>query len=135
MKIRDLMSKDVVICHKDTNLAAAGAIMWERDCGFLPVVDEAGAVTGVLTDRDICIALCTRNVRASELTAGDVAVSQVLSCTENEDVRAALRTMRDAKVHRLPVVDGGPGLQGIVSMDDILVCAEKGDGKTRTQVP
>jgi CBS domain-containing protein len=135
MKIRDLMTKEVATCRPDTNLAAAGALMWEHGCGVLPIVDETRKAIGVVTDRDICIALCTRNVRASELTVGDVANPRVLSCTASEDVRTALETMRDGKIHRLPVVDDGGILEGIVSMDDIVMSAEKGNGKARTEVP
>lgn len=130
MKIRDLMTRDVATCRTDTNLAAAGALMWQRGCGILPVVDDARKAIGVVTDRDICIALCTRNARSSDLQVGDVARSKVLSCTPNEDVRAALETMRKAKIHRLPVIDEAGVLEGIVSMDDIVMNVEKGNGKT-----
>lgn len=135
MKVRDLMTKEVATCRRDTNLAAAGALMWKHGCGVLPVVDEARKAIGVVTDRDICIALCTRNARPSELTVGDVAKPRVLSCTPNEDVRAALGTMREGKIHRLAVVDDGGILEGVISMDDIVMGAEKGDGKARTEVP
>ncbi len=135
MKVRDLMTREVATCRLDTNLAAVGALMWEHGCGVLPVVDEARKAIGVVTDRDICIALCTRNVRASELTVGDVAKPRILSCTANEDVRAALESMREGKIHRLAVVDDGGILEGIVSMDDIVMSAEKGNGKAKTEVP
>lgn len=134
MKIRDLMTKEVATCQRDTNLAAAGALMWEHSCGVLPIVDEAQRAVGVVTDRDICIALCTRNARPSELTVGDVTKPRVLSCTANEDVRAALEIMREAKIHRLPIIDDSGILEGIVSMDDIVMSAEKGDGKAATEV-
>ena len=65
MKIRDVMTKAVASCRPETHLAAAGALMWETDCGVLPVVDERRQVTGVLTDRDVCIALTTNDRRPS----------------------------------------------------------------------
>ncbi|MBZ5606527.1 MAG: CBS domain-containing protein [Acidobacteriia bacterium] len=135
MKIRDLMTRNVTTCRTDTNVAIAGSLMWEHDCGIVPVVDDAEKVIGILTDRDICIALCTRNVRASELTAGDVASKRILSCTAEEDVRFALETMRQARIHRLPVVNRAGALEGIVSLDDIVMYAEKLDGKAKTEVP
>ena len=61
MRVRDLMTKTVVFCRHETNLAAATALMWDNDCGTLPVVSESGKVIGIITDRDICIALGTRN--------------------------------------------------------------------------
>jgi CBS domain-containing protein len=135
MKIRDLMISDVISCRNDTNLACVGAMMWEHDCGFIPVVDETNKVTGVVTDRDICIALCTRDARSSDLKAGDVATSKIVTCTANEDVRTAVDVMRNEKLHRLPVVDEDGLLRGIVSMDDILMYAEKPTGKAGTDVP
>ncbi len=57
MKVRDMMMSAPKHCRPDTNLASAVETMWTNDCGFLPVVDEDGRVAGVITDRDICIAL------------------------------------------------------------------------------
>jgi CBS domain-containing protein len=55
MKVRDIMTTDVKCCGLDTNLAAASELMWNNDCGVLPVL-ENGKLAGILTDRDICIA-------------------------------------------------------------------------------
>lgn len=68
MEVRDVMTKTVASCHPETNLAAAGALMWETDCGVLPVVDERRKVSGVITDRDVCIALTTSDRRPSAMT-------------------------------------------------------------------
>jgi CBS-domain-containing membrane protein len=72
MKIGDAGTGAVTECLPDTDLAAATALMWANDCGVLPVFTEAGELAGIVTDRDICIALVARNRRPSELTAGDV---------------------------------------------------------------
>ena len=115
MKVRDLMTKTVASCRADTNLAAVGAAIWEHDCGVLLVIDESGKVTGIVTDRDICIALSTRGGRSSELTAGEVAISPVLTCEPDDDVYSALKTIREERIHRLPVVNRGGALEGILS--------------------
>ena len=60
MRVKELMTSDVKTCSLDTNLAAAAKIMWDSDCGAVPVTDERGRVVGVITDRDICIAAATR---------------------------------------------------------------------------
>jgi CBS domain-containing protein len=67
MTVRDLMAKPTTTCRPKTDLAAASALMWENDCRVLPVLEETGRPVGILTDRDICIALGTRNTRAWEL--------------------------------------------------------------------
>ncbi len=72
MQVRDTGTGVVAQCRPDTDLAAATALMSANDCGVLPVLNEAGELAGIVTDRDICIALVARNCRPSELTAGDV---------------------------------------------------------------
>lgn len=101
MKIRDLMTKTVACCRPETNLAAAGELMWQSDCGILPVIDEQNRVTGVLTDRDACIALTTRDRPASAMRVSDVVTtSRAVVCYPNDDVRIALNIMQDKKLHR-----------------------------------
>lgn len=72
MKIQSIMTKDVATCGPHTDLAAVATLMWQRDCGIVPVVGEAGSVVGVITDRDICIALGTRNQKPTDVLVKDV---------------------------------------------------------------
>ena len=101
MKIKERMTAAPKTCTRDTTLASAAHLMWQPDCGILPVVDE-GKLIGVVTDRDLYIALATRNKRASQVNVGEVATETVLSCTPEDDVHAALATMKQARVRRLP---------------------------------
>jgi len=119
MKVKDLMTTDVKRCSPDTNLAAAAKIMWEGDCGAVPVTDERDRVVGVITDRDICIAAATRPRTEGEIAVKDVISNAVYTSAPGDDVRAALETMKARKVRRLPVVDQGGRLVGIVSIHDI----------------
>jgi CBS domain-containing protein len=116
------MTPDLRVCSPTTNLAAAAALMLDGDCGILPVV-ENGKLMGVVTDRDLYIALATRDKRASELTVGDVATRDVLTCRPDEDVHAVLAAMRSRRVRRIPVEGFGGTIQGIVSMNDLLLAA------------
>ena len=124
MKVKDVMMRTVARCHPDTNLGAAVEIMWTRNCGILAVVDDQETLTGVLTDRDICIALGTRNRLPGDVRVGDLARAEVYSCKPNDDVRAALQIMAESKVRRLPVVNAAGQVEGILSMDDIVLHAE-----------
>ncbi|HWE53310.1 MAG TPA: CBS domain-containing protein [Bryobacteraceae bacterium] len=134
MKIRDLMTKSVASCITETNLAAAGALMWESDCGFLPVVDEMGKVTGVLTDRDICIALATSDRRASGTMVGDVVKSRAILCDQDDDILVVLKAMQKHRILRLPVVNKAGLLEGIVSLNDIVLRAAKSAGRMQPEV-
>lgn len=133
MRVRDLMTQ-AASCRPDTNLATAAGLMWEKDCGMIPVVTGNGTLTGVITDRDICIALGTRNRLASETTVGDVTSRPPLTCRPEDEVHIALRTMCDGRVRRLPVVNSAGKLQGILSLSDLISRAQHCDGATRPGV-
>jgi CBS domain-containing protein len=120
VKVEDLMTSNPLACGLDTTTAAAANLMWTADCGVLPVLD-AGRLAGIVTDRDMYIALATRNVLASNLTVGEVASKTVYTCAPEDDVLAALATMRQHNVRRLPVVGFGGTLLGMLSMNDIVL--------------
>jgi CBS domain-containing protein len=128
MKVKDIMTADLRTCSLDTNLGAAAALMLDGDCGILPVVDHEGKLTGVVTDRDMCIALATRNKLASQITVGEVARKHVVTCGPEDDVHAALATMKERRIRRLPVAGFGGSVLGIVSMNDILLAAGPDQG-------
>lgn len=131
MKVKDVMMRTAASCSPETNLGAAVEILWNRNCGILPVVDAADKVTGVITDRDICIALGTRNKLPGDITVGEVATGWLLTCTPEDTLRTALTIMAKGKVRRLPVVTEEGKLQGILSMDDVVMhSAGRGGDKT-----
>src|SRR5947208_13627561 len=117
MKVEDVMTRDVQSCTQETDLAAAAMLMWERDCGTLPVVDEGGRVVGMITDRDICMAAATKHQDIAGVSVGEVTTRQVYSCSPETDVREALKMFQQALVRRLPVFDEGGKLRGIWSMN------------------
>jgi CBS domain-containing protein len=96
--------------------------MWDGDCGILPVV-AAGKLVGVVTDRDMYIALATQNKQPSQLTAGAVATRTVSTCEPEDHVSTALATMKTARVRRLPVVGFGGSVLGVLSMNDVVRAA------------
>ena len=130
MKVKEVMTSNPGFCHPESNLAELAALMWENACGVIPIVNRSGVVTGMITDRDICIALGTRNVRASEIKAADVAPPRYFACGPEDDVRDALSTMANQEVRRLPVTDKEGKLAGILSIDDLILCAGNGSGLT-----
>jgi CBS domain-containing protein len=122
MKVKEIMTADPKTCTPDTTLASAASLMLDGDCGVLPVVDD-GELVGVVTDRDMFIALATRNERASALRVGAVATKTVATCEPEDDVHAVLATMKQKRVRRVPVVGFGGTVLGIISMNDILLAA------------
>jgi CBS domain-containing protein len=120
VKIKGIMAQPAWTCGPGTNLASVVETMWTHDCGIVPVVNERGEAVGVVTDRDICIALGTRNTTAAMLTARDVMSAPVAGCVPEDDCFVALMTMQERGVHRLPVLGIGDVVLGIVSLDDIV---------------
>ena len=126
MKVKEIMTQSAVSCSPDTNVGRAVELMWKRNVGMLPVVGNDGKLIGVVTDRDICIAMGTRNRLPGELTVGEIAVSKVFTCKPDDDVHEALYLMGKQQVRRLPVVNDQGIPQGILSMDDLVVHSEAG---------
>ena len=120
MNVKDAMLTTPARCTPGINLGAAVEILWKGNCGILPVVDEHERVISVITERDICIALGTRNRLAGEITVGEVATHRAICCSPDDDVRSALAKMVQAKVRRLPVVNAQGKLEGMIAMDDVV---------------
>jgi CBS domain-containing protein len=120
MKVKDVMTQSAVCCSTDTNVGAAVELLWVRNCGMLPVVGNDRKIRGVVTDRDICIAMGTRNSLAGELTVGEIGTKNVVTCRPEDEIHETLRTMAEKQVRRLPVVSDEGIPQGVLSIDDII---------------
>jgi signal-transduction protein with cAMP-binding, CBS, and nucleotidyltransferase domain len=131
MKVQDVMMGTPAVCGTETNLGAAVELLWNRNCGMLPIVDAQQKVVGVVTDRDLCVALGTRNRLPGDIKVGEIASGAVYSCRPGNDIHEALETMARQKVRRLVVVNEQGAPEGILSMDDVVLHAEAG-GAGRT---
>lgn len=129
MKVRDVMTRTVHTCAPQADLAAAAMIMWERDCGAVPVVGRDGKVVGIVTDRDICMAVVTKGREASAITVAEVISGQIYSCAPDDDIKEALAMTGTYQVRRLPVVDAFGRIEGILSLTDIVRHAGTAKGK------
>lgn len=120
MKVEQLMTKQVGTCRADQTANDAAQIMWDRDCGFVPVVDdEQGRVIGIVTDRDLCMASHLRGLPLGEIRLGDVMSTGICACKPGDDIASVEGMMRRAQIHRLPVVDDAGQLLGVLSLADI----------------
>jgi CBS domain-containing protein len=128
MKVKDVMTRHVQICTPDNDLAAVALIMLKNDCGMVPVMKYDCEVVGVITDRDIYLALATTHRLASDITVSEVFSANLYACDPQENVCDALKIMRAQKVRRLPVISANGTLQGIISMTDVILHAEDDRG-------
>jgi len=116
--VRSLMATHVELCDREDSLARAAQLMWEADCGIVPVVDNSQLV-GVVTDRDICMATYTQGRAPAEIRVGDVMSKHVYSCSAEASIGEALSLMARQRVRRLPVTGKDSRLVGMLALADI----------------
>ena len=121
MKVRDLMRSIPRHTTAGESLASAGRTMAEAGVGVLPVIDADRRVVAVITDRDVCCAVARENRRPGELRVGEVASMPPWVCEPGDDLSSALATMRVHGVRRLPVVDAFDRLEGLLSLDEVVL--------------
>jgi CBS domain-containing protein len=119
MSIREIMSVPVVTCRSTDNLTTAARLMWEHDCGAVPVLSDEGTVEGMITDRDVCMAAYTRGRPLHGILVSDAMSKQVFSCHPDDSISAAEQLMSYRQVRRVPIVDQSDHLMGLVSLNDI----------------
>lgn len=120
MLVKDVCRRDVKARGPEDTLAEGAASMCTFDCGIMPVVDDDRRLLGVVTDRDICMAVATRDQRASQLRLREVMTSDLVRCGPDDELSDALRRMARAQVRRLPVVAPDGTLLGMLSITDVL---------------
>ena len=117
--VHDVMRVRVHSCSPADTLHRAAQIMWEKDCGCLPVIDDVRRVRAVITDRDICMAALTQGVALAE-TSVSSAMSRSLSvCSPDDPLGTVEDLMREQQIRRVPVVDANGVLIGMISLGDI----------------
>lgn len=126
MLVRDLMTPNVHACTCDQHASDAMRAMDDFDVGCIPIVDNDGrSPIAMVTDRDIALACYHKAVPPQMLALRDVMSPGLHTCTVNDKVAAAERTMRDWQVRRLAVVDEHGQLAGILSLNDIVLAGER----------
>ncbi len=123
--VREVMSTPAQACQTETDLARVARVMWDHDCGIVAIVDPAGVLAGVVTDRDICIATATRRLLPERIVAAQVMRAPVQTCTADDAVGDALAVMKRFQVRRLPVVDTERRVQGVISLNDIVRSSQR----------
>lgn len=126
MKVKSIMTRDVATCGIDDTLPAAARIMWEQDCGVVPVVDKHRRLVGVVTDRDLCMSALLSNKPIERLRVGDAMSDESYDCHPDDSDRAVHAEMRERQLRRLPVVDDDGVLVGVVTLTDLATEAFSG---------
>lgn len=121
MRVEQLMTREVKVCTEVDTLNRAAELMWQSDCGCIPVIgaNGDGRLMGIVTDRDIAMAAYTQGRPLGGIPVGTAMAHEVIACHANDGISQAEALMRDNRVRRLPVLDRDEHLVGILSLNDV----------------
>ncbi len=121
MNINEIMSLNVKTCEAQSSLDDVARLMWEHDCGAIPVVDDENKPIGIVTDRDIAMAAMLKHKPLWSMTPEEFIYGQKLSCCQqNDSLQDCLNKMKSNGVRRIMVTNADGTLAGIVSIGDIV---------------
>jgi CBS domain-containing protein len=129
MNTSDLMTTAVQSCHADDNLQRAMQIMWDHDCGVVPVVDRDNRVIGMITDRDVAVAAYTQGHALWQIPVSSAMAKHVHGVRDTDSLEMVEDLMRRVRVRRVPVLDAQGKLRGIISLNDLARHFHRGAGR------
>jgi CBS domain-containing protein len=125
MRARDLMTTPAITCHVNDPLHAVAKQMWDADIGALAVVNDEGKLTGMVTDRDVCMAAFTQGRALDELLVHVAMSSHVVAVRPDAFIGEVEEMMAKHHVRRIPVLDAEDRPIGIVALNDLaLECVQ-----------
>ena len=123
MSVGEICNRNVAVVSKESSIQEAAELMRKRHVGDLIVVghDHNRKIPiGILTDRDIVVELIAKKVPTDAVTVGDIMSYELVTAMEDDDMLQTLKLMRAKGARRLPVVDAGGSLVGVLTVDDIV---------------
>jgi CBS domain-containing protein len=129
MIIENLMHQPAITCHPNDSLEHAASLMWDHDCGALAVVDEEGKLTGVITDRDICMGAYTQGRTLDSIPVAQAMAKHAIACSRSDSIESIERLMSEHQIRRVPVVEGDGRVVGMLSLADLARQAASGRGE------
>jgi CBS domain-containing protein len=119
MKVKEVMVTDVKVCTDYDALSVAAEIMWDFDCGSVPVLDKDGHVIAVVTDRDVCMAAFFQGLPLDRIPVTAAMSKEIYFCRADDDLAMAEALMCELQIRRLPVVDSSRRIVGILALNDL----------------
>jgi len=120
MSVSRICLRDVDLVDADESVLEAARRMRARNVGTLVIVDQAQRPIGIVTDRDLVLRALAENRDPRTTPVGEVSSLDPHTIGEDAPIEAALERMRGGRFRRLPVVDRGGRIVGILSLDDVL---------------
>lgn len=123
MFVKQIMSQPVAACRVDDRADQAARLMWEADCGAVPVIDSAGCAVAMVTDRDLCMAGYTQGKALHEIEVSSAMSKELQSCGPEDSLELVEQQMMQYQLRRIPVLDAEGRPIGIVSLNDLVRAA------------
>ncbi|MGA7750487.1 MAG: CBS domain-containing protein [Gallionella sp.] len=123
MPVSEICNREVIIVQRDNTILEAAQLMRQHHVGDVVVVEDRGGVrvpVGLVTDRDLVVEIMAPEIDQTVITVGDIMVTELATVRENAGMSETIEYMRAKGVRRVPVVDKGGGLVGILTLDDLL---------------
>lgn len=120
-KCSDVMTRNPVSARPDDTVASVARLMKENDIGPVPIVDDnkSKRLVGIVTDRDLAIKVVAAGRDPQSTPVSQVMTTNVITCHDDDDIETALDAMSTQQLRRIPVVDKGNMLLGIIAQADI----------------
>jgi CBS domain-containing protein len=115
------MTRNPVSARPDDTVASVARLMKENDIGPVPIVDDNSSkkLVGIVTDRDLAIKVVAAGRDPQATAVREVMTTSVITCRDDDDIETALDAMSTQQLRRIPVVDDGNMLLGIIAQADI----------------
>jgi CBS domain-containing protein len=123
MPVSEICNREVVIVQRNNTISEAAQLMRQHHVGDVVVVEDRGVVkvpVGIVTDRDLVVEIMAPEIDQNVITLGDIMAPELATVKEDAGLSETIEYMRTKGVRRVPVVDKGGGLVGILTLDDLL---------------
>lgn len=123
MSIGEFCTREVVIAERNTTIVEVAKLMRKHHVGDVVVIErqeDRVIPVGIITDRDIVVELIAEEVDPDSVTAADIMSMNLITAPEKEGIWDTLQRMRNKGIRRLPVVNDEGGLEGILTVDDLI---------------
>ena len=121
MKCSEVMTDNPVCCLPSDSVSQVARVMRREHIGPVPVVSDERTreIIGIVTDRDLAIKVVAESRDPNRTTVGDVMTHTIIVCREDDDLSSAIAAMEEYEIRRIPVIDHGGRLVGIISQADL----------------
>jgi CBS domain-containing protein len=121
MKCSEVMTDNPVCCLPGDSVSQAARVMRREHVGPVPVIsdEQTRELIGIVTDRDLAIKVVAESRDSNKTTVGEVMTNTIIACREDDDMSSAIAAMEEHQIRRIPVIDQGGRIVGIISQADV----------------